>query len=51
MTILGSGSSPLVLVQHSSRFVLEGKYGSLERKRVVKQGDNTLSFYRTVPDS
>lgn len=51
LTILGSGSSPLVLVQHSSRFVLDGKYGSLERKRVVKQGDNTLSFYRTVPDS
>lgn len=38
--------APLVVAQHASREVLEGRYGKLTRYRTVKQGDNTLSFYR-----
>lgn len=39
--------APLVIAQHASREVLEEQYGKLERYRTVKQGENTLSFYRT----
>ena len=35
----------LVIVQHSSRFALGEEYGALKRVRVLKQGDNTLSFF------
>ena len=38
--------SPLVIAQHASKLALEEFYGKLERYRTVKQGDNTLSFYR-----
>ena len=48
MTILGGGSTPVVIAQHASRFALDESYGALQRKRVVKQGDNSLSFYRTA---
>ena len=36
----------LAVVQHSSRFALQEEYGKLRRTRVLKQGENTLSFYR-----
>src|SRR5436190_1761572 len=42
LTILGAKPPQLVIAQHASRFELEERYGSLERKRTVKQGDNTL---------
>lgn len=49
MNILGDGAaeneSRLVIVQHSSRFALAETYGRLKRTRVLKQGDNSLSFY------
>ena len=35
----------LVIAQHSSRFALEENYGRLKRGRVLKQGDNSLSFF------
>ena len=35
----------LVIVQHSVRLSLANAYGPLRRTRVVKQGDNALSFY------
>jgi len=34
------------VVQHSKRFPLEARYGSLERVRELRQGENMLSFYR-----
>jgi 16S rRNA (guanine966-N2)-methyltransferase len=34
------------IVQHSARFELEESYGPLHRTRLVKYGDNTLSFFR-----
>ena len=36
----------LVIVQHSTRFVLADEYGPLHRSRMVKYGDNALSFFR-----
>ena len=31
--------------QHASREKLADEYGALRRTRIVKQGDNSLSFY------
>jgi 16S rRNA (guanine(966)-N(2))-methyltransferase RsmD len=36
----------LAIAQHPSRLSLEETYGHLERQRVLRQGDNSLSFYR-----
>ncbi|MCL5742603.1 MAG: 16S rRNA (guanine(966)-N(2))-methyltransferase RsmD [Acidobacteria bacterium] len=35
----------LVIAQHSVRLALEECYGRLRRSRILKQGDNALSFY------
>jgi 16S rRNA (guanine966-N2)-methyltransferase len=43
---LGASMNQLVIVQHSSRTALQPEYGRLQRYRVLKQGDNSLSFYR-----
>lgn len=45
LQVLGEVPPPLVVVQHASRMVLQETYGRLRRIRVVKQGDNSLSFY------
>ena len=50
MFILGAMATPLVIVQHSTRLKLEEQYGNLGRYRVLKQGDNALSFYRQLVD-
>jgi 16S rRNA (guanine(966)-N(2))-methyltransferase RsmD len=44
---LGAHPKPLVLVQHASKFTtqLRERYGTLQRVRLVIQGDNSLSFY------
>jgi len=39
------GDAPLVVVQHSVRLQLAEAVGALVRTRVVRQGDNALSFY------
>lgn len=36
----------LVIVQHSVRFALPEEQGPFRRTRIVKQGDNALSFFR-----
>jgi 16S rRNA (guanine966-N2)-methyltransferase len=36
----------LVIVQHATRQALPDESGTLRRYRVLKQGDNSLSFYR-----
>jgi 16S rRNA (guanine(966)-N(2))-methyltransferase RsmD len=46
ISLLAAGRARLVVVQHSSRVGFEERYDSLERTRVLKQGDNSLSFYR-----
>jgi 16S rRNA (guanine966-N2)-methyltransferase len=48
MTALDRSATPLVIVQHSSRFTPQERYGMLQRYRVIKQGDNSLAFYRRI---
>ena len=45
MGLLAAGESKLVVVQHASRAPLDPQYGRLRRFRILKQGDNSLSFY------
>lgn len=46
LNILGAGTSAqLVIAQHASRQALADQYGILRRTRIVRQGDNSLSFY------
>jgi 16S rRNA (guanine(966)-N(2))-methyltransferase RsmD len=45
MEVLGAASSGLVIVQHSIRMELAEEFGNLRRIRIVRQGDNALSFY------
>jgi 16S rRNA (guanine(966)-N(2))-methyltransferase RsmD len=45
MEILGENPPELTVVQHSVRYALNESYGSLKRTRVVRQGDNALSFF------
>jgi 16S rRNA (guanine(966)-N(2))-methyltransferase RsmD len=45
LDLLGENPPPLVVVQHSKFFDLSDDYGKLHRTRVLKQGDNVLSFY------
>ena len=47
---LSSGDCPLVIAQHPSRLVLAEDYGQLTKTRVLKQGDNSLSFYARTRD-
>ncbi len=42
---LGGNPPGLVIAQHAIRLKLEDRYGALERTRLLKQGDNALSFY------
>ena len=46
LAILSETPPPLVIVQHASRHPLAESYGGLKRKRVLRQGDNSLSFYQ-----
>lgn len=43
---MAAAKAPIVIAQHATRQVLEERYGALARYRTLKQGDNTLSFYR-----
>ncbi len=45
LLILAEMDCPLVIAQHESRLVLEEQYGRLAKRRVLRQGDNSLSFY------
>ena len=48
LSILADMACPMAIAQHPSRLVLDEQYGGLEKKRVLKQGDNSLSFYESV---
>jgi 16S rRNA (guanine966-N2)-methyltransferase len=43
-----SPNSPMVIVQHANRQQLDDEYGPLHRTRILRQGDNALSFYSAV---
>lgn len=45
LTALAATDAALAIAQHASRFGLEERYGGLVKTRVLKQGDNSLSFY------
>jgi len=47
--ILGEQQAALVIAQHASRLSLAESYGKLRRTRVLKHGDNSLSFYEPNP--
>jgi len=51
LEILGQMRCPLVLAQHETRLVLPEKSGPLEKTRVLKQGDNSVSFYERAVNS
>jgi 16S rRNA (guanine(966)-N(2))-methyltransferase RsmD len=40
----------LVIAEHRRKFVLDERYGSLKRTRVLEQGDAALSFYAIESD-
>ena len=50
LELLGETPPLLVIVQHDSRFDPGEAYGRLHRTRVLKQGDNSLSFYSPRED-
>ena len=45
LTALSATNVQLVIAQHPSRMGLDENYGRLSRTRVVRQGDNSLTFY------
>lgn len=46
--ILSDSACSLVIAQHASRLDLEEQYGRLTKRRQLRQGDNTLSFYEPL---
>ncbi len=47
LELLGEKPPALVIAQHPPRLELSESYGKLRRTRLLKQGDNALSFYST----
>jgi 16S rRNA (guanine(966)-N(2))-methyltransferase RsmD len=45
LELLGANPPALVIAQHPRRLKLAETYGALRRTRVLKQGDNELSFF------
>ncbi len=45
LTGLDASGCGLVIAQHSSKLALEDAYGPFQKTRIVKQGDNSLSFF------
>jgi 16S rRNA (guanine966-N2)-methyltransferase len=48
LAALDQAETPLVILQHSSRFTPPENTTQLRRFRILKQGDNSLSFYRRI---
>jgi 16S rRNA (guanine(966)-N(2))-methyltransferase RsmD len=51
LTLLGGKMADMVIAQHPTRVKLEETYGRLRRSRLLKQGDNQLSFYQPANPS
>ena len=49
LDLLAETPLTLTVVQHSVRLALADSFGALRRTRVVKQGDNALSFFSAGP--
>ncbi len=48
LAALSRSGCRLVIAQHASRFALEERYEQLGKTRVLKQGDNSLSFFERL---
>ncbi len=48
---LSATECSIAIAQHASRVNLEERYGALTKTRVLKQGDNSLTFYERLPAS
>jgi 16S rRNA (guanine(966)-N(2))-methyltransferase RsmD len=46
LAIIAANPPPLTVVQHAFRFDPGSVHGPLERTRILRQGDNALSFYK-----
>jgi 16S rRNA (guanine(966)-N(2))-methyltransferase RsmD len=51
LELLGSTPPQLVIAQHSVHLTVHETFGALRRTRVVKQGDNSLSFFSAATTS
>ncbi len=49
LDLLSETPRDLVIAQHSIRLALAESYGVLKRSRLLRQGDNALSFYTPEP--
>jgi len=45
LEIVASTRCDLAIAQHMRRFTLAETYGALQKKRILRQGDNCLSFF------
>jgi 16S rRNA (guanine(966)-N(2))-methyltransferase RsmD len=45
LNALATTNVHLAIAQHPSKLVLEERYGRLQKVRVLRQGDNSLSFF------
>jgi len=48
LELLVESPPELVIAQHAARYELADSFGTLWRTRIVKQGDNALSFYEAA---
>lgn len=48
LTALSRSSCRVTVAQHASRFALEDHYETLHKTRVLRQGDNSLTFFEPV---
>jgi 16S rRNA (guanine(966)-N(2))-methyltransferase RsmD len=51
LELISESPPALTIVQHSIRMQLSESYGPLQRTRLLKQGDNALSFYAINPSA
>jgi len=49
--VLAGKTNTLVIAQHATREKLAESYGDFRRTRVIRQGENSLSFYSALPGS
>jgi 16S rRNA (guanine966-N2)-methyltransferase len=50
MDSLESSPARVIIFQHSVRFETRERFGGFERYRLLRQGDNALSFFRRVTE-
>jgi 16S rRNA (guanine(966)-N(2))-methyltransferase RsmD len=50
LSTLGEHPPKLVIAQHARSHDLAEQYGKLKRHRVIRQGNNCLTFYKPAPE-